>query len=279
MEQNVYKEACNVYATCKDNVDGDDDYEEARTVSSSGVSFTRAAPNLATVIEELEETSTDDVTTSSIEEDGMRSRGDEMTSPVQSRVRTGTMKTTIHVLSLPLQPPGGIPEGLKERGKSPEKQMADSNPTRIPWTENLQRLEKTDATVMDQRYISEKKSATTDVNRPSFPRGGAACIADGGTLAMPRDAGVNAFLISLIDSAKFKFANFWFGLHSQRENGKWDWIDGTPLGTNFSMWAEGQPSDTETGIQRCVMYWGINQNLWNDYGCVGTANFICQIIP
>ncbi|XP_078619613.1 CD209 antigen-like protein 2 [Branchiostoma floridae x Branchiostoma japonicum] len=280
----------------------------------------------------------------------MRSRGDDMTSPGQSRVRTGTMKTTIHVLSLvlnccllvgviflgvvvmnvklsvsqldenteaaigdlsnafiglqqPLQPPGGIPEGLEEHGgKGPEKQLTDSNPTSIPWTENLQRLEKTEATVMDQQYKSEKKRATTDVNRPSSscPRGyqkyrgvcykpfetrqqfheaAAACIADGGTLAMPRDAGINAFLISLIDSAKFKFANFWFGLHSQRENGKWDWIDGTPLGTNFSMWAEGQPSDIETGIQRCVLYWGINQNLWNDYGCVGTANFICQIVP
>ncbi|XP_078617489.1 uncharacterized protein LOC144885441 [Branchiostoma floridae x Branchiostoma japonicum] len=291
------------------------------------------------------EFSTDDVTTGSIPEDSMR-------NPVQFRVRTGTMKKTIPVLSLvlnccllvvviflgvvvmniklsvsqleektgaaiadqsnafenlqkTLQMSGDLIEGLEKDGKAPEKQTNLPILTDIPESENLQRLEKIDTNIKNQQNKPEKAPPTTTTSRPfsfcpndyqkyrevcykpfetrkQFHESATACIADGGTLAMPRDAGINAFLISLIDSAKFKFANFWFGLHSQRENGKWEWIDGTPLGTSFSMWGEGQPSNNGTGHQRCVlyMYWRVYKYInWNDYGCTGRRNFICQIIP
>ncbi|KAI8482040.1 Glutamate receptor ionotropic, delta-1 [Branchiostoma belcheri] len=56
------------------------------------------------------------------------------------------------------------------------------------------------------------------------------CRQHGGTLAMPRDADTNAFLGSLhkfVDNRKI----FWIGLHDQREEGKFEWVDGSALGS------------------------------------------------
>ncbi|XP_078687077.1 uncharacterized protein LOC144919492 [Branchiostoma floridae x Branchiostoma belcheri] len=64
----------------------------------------------------------------------------------------------------------------------------------------------------------------------TFSKSTETCRADGGTLAMPRDAGIDAFLVSLM---KQKF-DFWIGLHDKRQEGKWEWIDGTALGTGYN---------------------------------------------
>eukprot|EP00058_Branchiostoma_floridae_P018072 XP_002603561.1 hypothetical protein BRAFLDRAFT_122248 [Branchiostoma floridae] len=59
----------------------------------------------------------------------------------------------------------------------------------------------------------------------------ATCRQLGGTLAMPRDADTNAFLISsLINATTFtRPNNVRFGLHDQRQEGRYEWVDGTPL--------------------------------------------------
>ncbi|XP_066294678.1 collectin-12-like [Branchiostoma lanceolatum] len=56
------------------------------------------------------------------------------------------------------------------------------------------------------------------------------CRKDGGTLAMPRDAESNAFLSSL----KQPFFAHLIGLH-QREEAKFEWIDGSPL-EKYTLW-------------------------------------------
>ncbi|XP_066294705.1 collectin-10-like [Branchiostoma lanceolatum] len=61
------------------------------------------------------------------------------------------------------------------------------------------------------------------------------CRKDGGTLAMPRDAESNAFLSSL----KQPFFAHLIGLH-QREEGKFEWIDGSPL-EKYTLWHPSQP--------------------------------------
>ncbi|XP_035698759.1 collectin-11-like [Branchiostoma floridae] len=64
----------------------------------------------------------------------------------------------------------------------------------------------------------------------TFSQAAATCRLDGGTLAMPRDADAYAFLISSYTCASGSF--FWIGLNDQRQEGTFEWMDGTPLG-NF----------------------------------------------
>ncbi|XP_019643143.1 PREDICTED: C-type lectin domain family 4 member M-like [Branchiostoma belcheri] len=71
----------------------------------------------------------------------------------------------------------------------------------------------------------------------TFSKSTETCRADGGTLAMPRDAGIDAFVVSLM---KQKF-DFWIGLHDKRQEGKWEWIDGTALGTGYNRQVTGRP--------------------------------------
>ncbi|XP_019647027.1 PREDICTED: collectin-12-like, partial [Branchiostoma belcheri] len=70
------------------------------------------------------------------------------------------------------------------------------------------------------------------------------CRVDGGTLAMPRDAATDAFLISL-KNAVDKKATFWFGLNDRRKEGSFEWIDGSPLGS-YDSWAPGEPSNNHS---------------------------------
>ncbi|KAI8502577.1 hypothetical protein Bbelb_192790 [Branchiostoma belcheri] len=67
------------------------------------------------------------------------------------------------------------------------------------------------------------------------------CRVDGGTLAMPRDAATNAFLVSLKNAIDEK-SNFWFGLHDRRKEGSFEWIDGTGL-ESYNYWAPGEPNN------------------------------------
>ncbi|KAI8481659.1 hypothetical protein Bbelb_405770 [Branchiostoma belcheri] len=108
----------------------------------------------------------------------------------------------------------------------------------------------------------------------------ATCHADGGTLAMPRDAETNIFLKSLYGSVSTSQV-FWFGLHDQREEGKFEWIEGTPLinGT-YSSWSPGQPDNWYN--EDCVHYFSSDKMVeqkWNDSRCNYLKGFICQVNP
>ncbi|CAH1224748.1 ASGR1 [Branchiostoma lanceolatum] len=111
----------------------------------------------------------------------------------------------------------------------------------------------------------------------TFSDAAAACRADGGTLAMPRDPGTNGFLVSLIN-AKYAFGgsgDYWFGLHDRNEEGKWRWLDGTALETRSTMWGRDQPNNLRVG-EDCVVYgW---KNFWYDSVCQRKVKFICQVM-
>ncbi|CAH1266385.1 CLEC4M [Branchiostoma lanceolatum] len=87
--------------------------------------------------------------------------------------------------------------------------------------------------------------------RKNFWQTDIACHDDAGTLAMPRDADTNAFLISLFKSVNDS-APFWFGLHDENDEGTFKWVDGTALG-KYSSWATGQPNNYR-GWEDCVRY-------------------------
>ncbi|XP_078702868.1 perlucin-like protein [Branchiostoma floridae x Branchiostoma belcheri] len=122
----------------------------------------------------------------------------------------------------------------------------------------------------------------------TFTGAASTCRADGGTLAMPRDADTNAFLISLYKSVSddrgFWFSlldqreeAFWFGLHDQREEGRFEWVDGSALGP-YNLWSPGEPSNGG-GNEDCVIYSPRYKDKWNDVLCHIEVNFICQANP
>ncbi|XP_078664643.1 uncharacterized protein LOC144907430 [Branchiostoma floridae x Branchiostoma belcheri] len=118
--------------------------------------------------------------------------------------------------------------------------------------------------------------------RKSFSEAAAACRADGGTLAMPRDADTNSFLISLYKSVSDQ-SFFWIGLHDQREEGRFEWVDRSALGP-YSSWDLGQPDNGRSarlGNEDCVLYSSgpSQQDKWHDYDCPNPFRFICQAAP
>ncbi|XP_035687886.1 collectin-11-like [Branchiostoma floridae] len=95
---------------------------------------------------------------------------------------------------------------------------------------------------------------------------------------MPRDAGTNAFLVSLYKSVSDK-GEFWFGLHDQRVEGSFEWVDGSALGT-YNSWAPGEPNNRwDWGSENCVLYSPIKSDKWNDAECHCPYRFICQAVP
>ncbi|XP_066288336.1 collectin-11-like [Branchiostoma lanceolatum] len=109
----------------------------------------------------------------------------------------------------------------------------------------------------------------------TFSEAATACLFDGGILAAPKDADINDFLIAL-HGEEDGYDMFWFGLHDRRQEGSFEWMDGTQLG-KFNAWGEGQP-DNHGSSEDCVLY--MNQRkLWSDYPCNFRLSFICQVIP
>ncbi|XP_066291058.1 collagen alpha-1(XIX) chain-like [Branchiostoma lanceolatum] len=64
--------------------------------------------------------------------------------------------------------------------------------------------------------------------KQSFSEAAATCGENGGTLAMPRDAQINDFLISLYIKPGYRYplSPLWFGLHDRRVEGTFEWVDG-----------------------------------------------------
>ncbi|XP_035660160.1 collagen alpha-1(XI) chain-like [Branchiostoma floridae] len=114
------------------------------------------------------------------------------------------------------------------------------------------------------------------------------CCAEGGTLAMPQDADINAFLASLyvaekrtLDTSRRSYHDglFWIGLQDQENEGTFKWIDGSAPG-RYTLWNPGQP-DSGKGDEDCV----VSGNVWNrghkwyDAPCDYLFRFVCQVIP
>ncbi|XP_078696182.1 alpha-N-acetylgalactosamine-specific lectin-like [Branchiostoma floridae x Branchiostoma belcheri] len=94
---------------------------------------------------------------------------------------------------------------------------------------------------------------------------------------MPRDAETNAFLVSLYKSVQDGQA-FWIGLHDQREEGRFEWVDGSALGS-YNSWGTEEPNNKLDG-EDCVSYSEFHsENMWNDGDCNWLYNFICKTNP
>ncbi|KAL3969671.1 sodium-dependent lysophosphatidylcholine symporter 1 [Sarotherodon galilaeus] len=73
----------------------------------------------------------------------------------------------------------------------------------------------------------------------------------------------------------------WIGLHDEEEEGKWKWVDGTPL--NLKYWAHGQPDngggDPQWGEEDCAHIRTPENTLWNDLSCRTSLPWVCEKIP
>eukprot|EP00058_Branchiostoma_floridae_P004231 XP_002589719.1 hypothetical protein BRAFLDRAFT_100843 [Branchiostoma floridae] len=94
----------------------------------------------------------------------------------------------------------------------------------------------------------------------TFTDAAAACGEDGGTLAMPRDAGTNAFLVSLSVSG----IAYCIGLHDQRKEGHFDWVDGSALET-YNNWGPGEVDSHGRGNRVCTLF--SDGGTWHDRQC------------
>ncbi|XP_019642084.1 PREDICTED: collectin-12-like [Branchiostoma belcheri] len=90
-----------------------------------------------------------------------------------------------------------------------------------------------------------------------FSAAAAKCRRHGGTLAMPRDAVANVVLSFRLGT------NHWIGLHDRYWEGRFQWMDGTPLAGGYRMWKPNQP-DNNKGMEDCVH---IHDGYWNDNPC------------
>jgi hypothetical protein len=93
------------------------------------------------------------------------------------------------------------------------------------------------------------------------------CATFGGQLATVPDEATWTFVQGLAGTAYL-----WLGATDEKEEGKWVWVDGTPM--QFTAWAEGEPN---TG-DRSQNYLHIWHGGWADAtsNSKAVAGFICQ---
>ncbi|XP_053149425.1 C-type lectin domain family 4 member G-like [Hemicordylus capensis] len=65
---------------------------------------------------------------------------------------------------------------------------------------------------------------------------------------------------------------FWIGLSDIVNEGKWYWIDGTPM--TFSLWAPGEPNNVGHGGEDCATL--RFNGKWNDATCSSNEFWICE---
>ncbi|XP_035661638.1 CD209 antigen-like protein C [Branchiostoma floridae] len=104
------------------------------------------------------------------------------------------------------------------------------------------------------------------------------CKAAGGHLAMPKDNATNAFLVEQINVMypNGSSGSVWFGLADREEEGSFVWEDGTPLGTGWNNWNQGEPNNQHSR-EDCVEWRAKYGYKWNDVRCFTVHKYVCEV--
>ncbi|KAG7237967.1 hypothetical protein INR49_031483 [Caranx melampygus] len=83
-----------------------------------------------------------------------------------------------------------------------------------------------------------------------------------------------ADLVVFINKKLKKGQNIWIGLTDSLMEGKWVWVDGSPVTMQF--WQPGQPNSFN-GNQDCAeLVQTVTTGEWNDDGCFAEQSWICE---
>jgi len=99
------------------------------------------------------------------------------------------------------------------------------------------------------------------------------CMAKGGTLARIDSREQSQALYREARRLDPK-SRWWMGLHDRAGEGRFEWIDGAPLG--FTNWAKGEPNN-DTCNQDCAALKRRGDGTWHDTHCEQPQPFICRM--
>jgi len=99
------------------------------------------------------------------------------------------------------------------------------------------------------------------------------CVQLGGDLVTVDNQSENQWLSKMLNS--YSGDKWWMGFNDLQQEGKWQWVDGSPVG--YTNWEPGEPNDT--GGEDCGQ---LNRfypsDTWNDEPCDQGLPFVCEII-
>uniref|UniRef100_A0A669BZR7 C-type lectin domain-containing protein n=1 Tax=Oreochromis niloticus TaxID=8128 RepID=A0A669BZR7_ORENI len=118
-------------------------------------------------------------------------------------------------------------------------------------------------------YLLSEKTGSWDEGRSD-------CRDRGADLVVIDSSEEQDFLVS------FTQKQTWIGLNDKEEEGRWKWVDGTPL-TSLTFWSPRQPDnggeDPQWGEEDCVHIRTDGNTLWNDRSCRNSFPWVCEKIP
>ncbi|XP_028304431.1 low affinity immunoglobulin epsilon Fc receptor-like [Gouania willdenowi] len=159
--------------------------------------------------------------------------------------------------------------------------LRESNDNRTAQRDQLQdALDKLNATVRAsaKRCSSGWRKFENSCYYPSAGKKGwssarSYCQNKGADLVVINSREEMVFLNSMYSSGK----EVWIGLTDEGVEGKWVWVDGSPLTLTF--WGPNQPNSHNGKQQDCVEIWhqktGIGE--WNDESCTIEQNWLCEM--
>ncbi len=110
------------------------------------------------------------------------------------------------------------------------------------------------------------------VNKWAEANDDCARFGDGVKLAVVQDSELNAFLARLI------YPGIWIGLHDRAKEGRWDWVNGSPLKeTSYQNWMAGKPQNGTWSPDCAVINSRFGQ--WRDQPCEVTNRYVCAMQP
>merc|ERR1712126_93238 len=98
------------------------------------------------------------------------------------------------------------------------------------------------------------------------------CSRRGAHLASVTSDAINQYVLRGMKSRGLPF--IWIGGTDKDEEGRWQWMDGSPFG--FTYWGPGEPNSAGGKEEDCLVHGSGSENMWNDFPCLWKAHgFLC----
>ena len=98
------------------------------------------------------------------------------------------------------------------------------------------------------------------------------CSRLGAHLASVTSDAINQYVLRGMKSRGLDF--IWIGGTDKDEEGKWQWIDGSPF--EFTYWGPEEPNSAGGKEEDCLVHGSGSENMWNDFPCSWQAHgFLC----